>query len=708
MNTNTKGKYLFSALVCVLFLSAFSIHGQSYRAGKPENFLLVSGSRETTDNSVSRRNTDTEVQQKKLISEKRKHPYEISTCARGFITAEPNENEEETKYPKNNRDVFFFGDTGGFISRHIVTKTSGQEKSFSLEMNDIWQISNLPVKLIAPHPDGNMIAVYESDGFSTHRISLWDWEKKTRIYAKRFHDSVNSIDWSANGTFLMVGNTSFDGITILEGTDGIQKQIFKTSPGIVSLSATGKSERSVVTYASSGKIVYTNISSGDIAGEYYTESGLQSTELCNNNRSIIGFTDNNAVAVDATTGEVLYFFDAVNPVPALYSGDTIPVWFEKNGADYPDQETWILRKGDENPEEIPVDYGTEITTASGGKDFRIFGTSKGDIFVYGDKTIIKEETNDVSPITGICGVDDGFYFISAGKLYYTEDFDEKPYIILDSAGGSFPPAIDSLTKAGNGLLLWSSSDPAPVLFWNGKDTGLKELYKSRGAISSLTATKFGVSLVEGTSRAVYIGNTGAGEKNFFQSSAGLQDAVMVSDTYMLISKSSGLSSPSPLLLVNIKTGETVPIQYSGDLCFSLTMADEQRGYLYAFSVNSESSGETKTELIFIKLNSGNFSRTQIETVAVYQDEDLTAELLPISSDRILLNLGKSSISEIKRRTGTKTNFERGYSLPLKIATANKRIATLNHDGSLSWYNITSKNIIGTTVLSDSGEWLVDE
>ena len=48
------------------------------------------------------------------------------------------------------------------------------------------QVSDIAIKKIDVSPDGRLVAVYESDDFSIHRISVWDWKTKTRKYAKRF------------------------------------------------------------------------------------------------------------------------------------------------------------------------------------------------------------------------------------------------------------------------------------------------------------------------------------------------------------------------------------------------------------------------------------------------------------------------------------------------------------------------------------------
>ena len=129
-------------------------------------------------------------------------------------------------------NVFFSAGKDGFISSH---NTNGADET--------WQISDIPLKIIAVHPNGNLIAAYESDGFSIHRISVWDWSTKKRVYAKRFRDSIISLSWSAHGKYLMIGNTSIEGITVLDGNSGNVQSLFKTAPGIVSLSITGASER---------------------------------------------------------------------------------------------------------------------------------------------------------------------------------------------------------------------------------------------------------------------------------------------------------------------------------------------------------------------------------------------------------------------------------------------------------------------------------
>ena len=55
-------------------------------------------------------------------------------------------------------------------------------------MGEHYQISDLPIKMIARSPNGNEIAVYETDGASLNRVSVWNWKTLTRRFAFRFTD----------------------------------------------------------------------------------------------------------------------------------------------------------------------------------------------------------------------------------------------------------------------------------------------------------------------------------------------------------------------------------------------------------------------------------------------------------------------------------------------------------------------------------------
>ena len=113
--------------------------------------------------------------------------------------------------------VFFIGNLSLFAQSHISTQShagkvtnvayledsdgsvfSAGTDGFLVKwtedgMGEHYQISDLTIKMFARSPNGNDIAVYESDGASLNRVSVWNWKTFTRKYAFRFNDSLTSI-----------------------------------------------------------------------------------------------------------------------------------------------------------------------------------------------------------------------------------------------------------------------------------------------------------------------------------------------------------------------------------------------------------------------------------------------------------------------------------------------------------------------------------
>ena len=93
-----------------------------------------------------------------------------------------------------------------------------------------YQLSDLEIKMIAVNPLNNNLAIYETDGYSVNRVSVWDWEKHTRKFAKRLSDSISSLNFSTNGAYLMIGTNAIDGIIFLDANRGAVLRKVKESP----------------------------------------------------------------------------------------------------------------------------------------------------------------------------------------------------------------------------------------------------------------------------------------------------------------------------------------------------------------------------------------------------------------------------------------------------------------------------------------------
>ena len=109
-------------------------------------------------------------------------------------------------------------------------------------LGEHYQITDMPIRLIARSPNGNDIAVYESDGAAVNRVSIWNWKTFTRKYAFRFTDGVTSLAFSAKGSYLICGTATVSGTVFINTANGsVISRKLSESTGVVTMSfATGQ------------------------------------------------------------------------------------------------------------------------------------------------------------------------------------------------------------------------------------------------------------------------------------------------------------------------------------------------------------------------------------------------------------------------------------------------------------------------------------
>lgn len=581
-------------------------------------------------------------------------------------------------------ETFFSGGEDGFVSRHTE---EGQDET--------WQVSDMPIRLLASHPAGNLLACYESDGFTVHRLSVWDWPSKTRLYAKRFRDSVTSLAWSAKGTWLMIGNTSLDGITFLEGKSGKPKKVFSSPHGMVTLAVTGLSEASVMTFGPSGRIRYSEMSSGKQKAEYQGIADLASPVLTGNARIISGFDGTAVLSVDATTGRLVSKTEAASPLFATSPEDSSVSWFERR------EEETVFRSSEGISLPLLLEDRSRVTSAVGLRTRVAFGTDSGHVYTFPKANyagVALEPSLTASgaiiPIDDVTTDGTSLYALAKGSLYALEGPDGESTLLASGL------AANRVSRMGNSFLFWSTKEPLPLVQTDLSGGARKELFVPKEGISSLNHAHGVIACVEGTSSAVVIRPESAGEA-YRYAGVGIQDAMPVGQDAIVIAKSATSRSPYPLIHINTATGETVPVAVSADLCFSLKRSDRVPELLFAFLVKGGSP--PVTELASIHINEANIAASRVRTMATYQDEDMRATLFT-GGNELLTNLGKNSLVTIEHPSGRQTKLERDYALPLKGVIVGDWYASLNYDGSISWYDSKKREVIKSRSLLAENVW----
>ena len=574
---------------------------------------------------------------------------------------------------------FFAAGKDGFITRF----------SYRTMNPETWQVSAMPIKRIAVHPKKTFIAVYETDGFSIHTISLWDWQTKQQLYAKRFTSSVLSLSWSAQGTYLFIGTASTEGITVLDANGKIKK-VYPRPPGIVLLAATGPSEKSIVTYGETGRLVYADIAKKSILTQYETEDRLESPELIKNYTQIIGYKNGNVVVVKAASGEVLKSYPARS---ALFAGkitDSLPVWIEKGDA----RRTWHLCQGDKKSPAFSLPHPAAITAARHVDAAVVIGTDDGRLYRLkqnSDATISLTELNidTFIQVRDICTKDSKIYMLSGSTLYAAASPADKPEPVIQSVSG------ERCTVYGNGFLFWSAEKNAPLYYAEEGQTPTI-LYRPRERLNSVSVYKDTIVAVRAFSGLVLLdGKSGA--QLFTYQAAGLQDAVQVDDTFVLITKSTGGVIRQPLLLIDIKTGETIPLNMDGDIAFSAQANNKVKNTFSCFRLKTEKAAQT--DLMTMKIDTAHPAHSSFTAALSYGDENLQASLYD-DGYAALTNLGKNQLSYYDKKRRAIRQLPRDYALSRKALMTDTYIVSVNYDGSLSWLNRRTMQLLQHTPLAE--------
>ena len=598
---------------------------------------------------------------------------------------------QKSKQPHNGKvqsiveygENFFTAGDDGFVIKWLPDGTG-----------EHFQISDLEIKLIAVSPNGTDIAVYETDGFSIHRISEWNWKTLTRKSAKRFTDSIVSLEYSAKGTYLMAGTSSVDGMLFLDPKTKLTPlSVVKESTGTVTVAKTGKTEKTVLMYNPEGILSYYNLADGSKVQEFECVALLEQPTLLYNNVYLAGAKNDSINIVKATTGELSTTIPAKNPI--IIKSDTSDLHYvefdEENDRFILKQVP--LKKSDLQFIPVELQYFTmgdieEISVATYSElNGLVYGTNSGALFQNGlypsneaiDITLSRVTETAHHRISDIIFIDTNYYFITNNNIYTGKILEKETSILAENINST------NLVSLGNDLILWSANESKPVYKLVMNDDGstdLVQLFEIDKPITSLTVSPKGIVTITGNAN-VYLYDFEKNTNEAIYSSSGLQDAILVDDENIFVAKTAVTNPTSALINININTKETVPHPVKGDIMFSLESQDKAgTKQIYGVSIIT-SNGKKTTEIFSYVPTTKTYS-----PLLQWADED-TSAFVKVINGVIYTNIAKSGARSLNLSTKKSASLKRSASLPKDIAGNKNYIVTVNQDGSLTWYNNTT-------------------
>ena len=602
-----------------------------------------------------------------------------------------------------------------------------------------YQISDMQISMIARNPVTNDIAVYETDGVSTHKITVIDWKTYAKKYSRKFKDPVTCLSYSENGTYLIIGTAAVNGIFILNAKTGSITKKISDITSVINMARTGESEQTAIFYSQTGTIYYYDLknfkvlvqtsskkksdgtaSKSSTTMKFNTEAGLEQTMVFGNgNKFLAGVKNNTIYLINAMNGKIITTWQARTPfiLSSKNSGEKGLYYVTNEGRNYSlriiENETLdSLYKQSKTssiqtaPEPLVVKNFVGLksrdsfTCAAKSSGTVYFGTASGNIYTMSDVPI--SETYTLEPLTeqmykqiyDIAAFGNDFYFLTSSDIYSSSYQDQSVQRIGSNNGQK------NIISSGNSLILWTKGSRSPVqqvVLENNQIVSSETLFTPSRDLQNIRIYGSKIVYVQGNSEAgIYNMETGAND--IIYSGTSVQDAVLYKDSTLYVAKASTGTNDTPLISINIETRETVPVSLDGFVVYSLASDFENGSNLYGILMTETSSGTDVTELF-----SYNVKTKSKSAILQLKDEDSTA-FTYIENPFVYTNLGKNQIYACNQSTKKNITYRRSASIPEKLERTQSQILILNKDGSLTWYNTTSQAIQAEWHLTIDGEW----
>lgn len=573
-------------------------------------------------------------------------------------------------------------------------------------LGEHYQVTDIPIKMIARSPNGNDVAIYETDGAAVNMVSIWNFKTLKRECAYTFKDPITSLVYSAKGTYVLCGTASVKGTYFLNTANyNITSRKLKESTGAVTMTATSDSEKTAVMYSPTGSLSYYNLQNGMKKAKFYTEPRLSQPGMFNNNVFFAGYKDGRIYVIQATTGKTVSSFPVSGAEPVLiHSNKNENLYYIVNENR---QFKLYMIQNDRNknviaPQLIRTFTGIKsdeaVVCASMTGETIFAGTSKGNIYKF-DNSIAERvdvlqalSDNMYDYIYDVSAVHDNFYFLTPDAIYLSS-YDNG---IVDKKGAN--PGHSNIITYGENVILWTKDSTSQVRLLDFSTGELKPLFKPESNLKSLKLFGDYLISIEGSSK-INRYSIEDGKKEELYIGAGIQDALLYNENDLYVAKTSATTPEVPLLYINTKTKETVPLNLNGTVAYSLTFDSSiKNGDIYGIVISTNAQGNATTSLFA-------FSPVTKSARNLITDssEDNNA-ICYLSYPTLYTTIGKSKVRSYNFFTKRNFEYKRTASLPLKVSKNSTRLVVLNRDGSISWYNPDMNGVIADWYLTVDGQW----
>lgn len=570
-------------------------------------------------------------------------------------------------------------------------------------LGEHYQISDVGIKLLAVSPNGNDIAVYETDGGSVNKVSVWDWKTLVRKYQKNFTDSITSLSFSAKGNYLIIGTATVDGAIFVRTANWTIIDKIKANTSIVNYIHTSETEKTVVFYSPAGSLAYYNLLTGQLKNKFTVIQGLSNPVMFNSNIFLAGLKDNRIYILNAFKGTTITSIPAQNPILLSTDADKNFYYLEHDGRN--NYELKMLEVMDNltvsNPRIVKSFRGPrgEAAICIGTKQLGdiYLGSLNGQVY----KTDIEPSTqiqtldaiteNTYSKIYDVATVDKDFYFLTKDSLYKSNYTTGIPELI------SYTDGQNQIISYESGAILWAKGTRQDVILKDFSSGETKTLFTPKTILQALRLFTVGGKnyLVEIESNAkVNLYDFESAALKEVYSGAGIQDAVLANNGNLYIAKTTATNPQVPMICVNPQTLETVPLNVKGRVAYGLSTDGNM---IYGINLISDDTGRNTYVYSF------NTNTKTVTNILKFSDEDSEA-FTYLKDSNLFTNIGKNKVYCYNLQTKNRFAYNRSASIPVALRQNGNQVVILNSNGSISWCSPKNSAIQADWYLKTDRQW----
>ena len=586
-----------------------------------------------------------------------------------------------------------------------------------------FQVSPYRIVAMAGRPERDEVCLIESDGMGQYRVSAWNYTERRNIFRLTIRDPLGYITYSMGGNFIIAARTGRSGFVFFNADTGDEMPSPQALTSAVSLAVTGRTERTMLTYSESGELSYWDLVSGDETSHFDVPRNLHSPVLFSNNRYFAGVNTEGLAVINAVSGELLAR-DASVPDGSLLcsSGDELLCLIQKeNGA--AEIYRYTINRGGRlaAPGRFSLSGSgsnnrfTAITAV--GSTSVALGTAAGSLVLSNmsgrlSNPSAREKINiteaEVSgQVIAFLAENSTMGFI---PLQYNQLMPGSTIRIEQNAEAY--TRITAFAEARNPdgqFVLWQDNNirTLPIMWRSSPHSEKLPLgdISFRSPVRSVDSLGGKILFLDSTGNITVVSPLDSEKKRPFTFfSVGLMDAAFVDNSRIIIGRSA-VSGNTPFMMINIDTGETVPLPYSSRA--GVTLHRGASGSIYAAAVSPRSSNEDETRTAILHLNLANIADSG--KIVDFQGEDtqfLLAESPSGSTGSLAATIGGEGAALYT--SGNIQQLDRTSGLPLKLIDGGSFLISLDRDGSICWHDSHDGKILAIFKLQPGGWTLQTE